>query len=109
MSDTPGAGAVLDDRPELRDATAAVLAVDDEQDGWTFDDIPIDSGQFGELVSAGIVEKDGDEYRVADPNAVRAALDGKSGVGSDSESGTLSVTRCGLISMRGQLACSSLL
>ncbi|EMA19391.1 MULTISPECIES: STT3 domain-containing protein [Haloarcula] len=88
MSDTPGAGAVLDDRPELRDATAAVLAVDDEQDGWTFDDIPIDSGQFGELVSAGIVEKDGDEYRVADPDTVRAALNDDSAVGSDSESGT---------------------
>ncbi|GCF13264.1 hypothetical protein Harman_11990 [Haloarcula mannanilytica] len=77
MSDTPGAGAVLDDRPELRSATEAVLAVDDAQDGWTFDDIPLDSGQFGELVSAGIVEKDGDEYRVADPDAVRAALDGE--------------------------------
>jgi dolichyl-diphosphooligosaccharide--protein glycosyltransferase len=88
MSDTPGAGAVLDDRPELRDATAAVLAVDDEQDGWTFDDIPLDSGQFGELVSAGIVEKDGDEYRVADPDAVRAALSGDSEVGSDSGHGT---------------------
>ncbi|MFY4813868.1 STT3 domain-containing protein [Haloarcula sp. AONF1] len=87
MSDTPGAGAVLDDRPELRDATAAVLAVDDEQDGWTFDDIPIDSGQFGELVSMGIVEKDGDEYRVADPDAVRAALNGESEVGNDSGHG----------------------
>ena len=87
MSDTPGTGAVLDDRPELRDATEVVLAVDDEQDGWTFDDIPIDSGQFGELVSAGIVEKDDDEYRVADPDAVRAALNGESEVGSDSGHG----------------------
>ncbi|RKS84107.1 dolichyl-diphosphooligosaccharide--protein glycosyltransferase [Haloarcula quadrata] len=87
MSDTPGAGAVLDDRPELRDATEVVLAVDDEQDGWTFDDIPIDSGQFGELVSAGIVEKDGDEYRVADPDAVRAALNGDSEVSNDSGQG----------------------
>ena len=87
MSDTPGAAAVLDDRPELKSATEAVLAVDDEQDGWTFDDIPIDSGQFGELVSAGIVEKDGDEYRVADPDAVRAALAGESELGGDSEHG----------------------
>ncbi|AUG46406.1 hypothetical protein BVU17_02285 [Haloarcula taiwanensis] len=87
MSDTPGAGAVLDDRPELRDATEAVLAVDDEQDGWTFDDIPIDSGQFGELVSAGIVEKDGEQYRVADPDAVRAALNGEPEAGSDSGHG----------------------
>ncbi|MDS0221908.1 hypothetical protein NDI54_11165 [Haloarcula sp. S1AR25-5A] len=85
MSDTPGAGAILDDRPELRSATEAVLAVDDEQDGWTFDDIPLDSGQFGELVSAGIVEKDGDEYRVADPDAVRAALDGETVDTTESE------------------------
>ncbi|WP_336337654.1 STT3 domain-containing protein [Haloarcula brevis] len=82
MSDTPGA--VLDDRPELRDAAAAALAVDDERDGWSFDDIPVDSGQFGELVSAGIVEKDGGEYRVADPDAVRAALDGDAAVATDS-------------------------
>ncbi|KAA9398995.1 hypothetical protein Har1130_12380 [Haloarcula sp. CBA1130] len=86
MSDTPGTGAVLDDRPELRDATTAVLAVDDEQDGWTFDDIPVDSGQFGELVSAGIVEKDGEQYRVADPDAVRAALDGETEASGDSGS-----------------------
>ncbi|GAA5432573.1 STT3 domain-containing protein [Haloarcula japonica] len=88
MSDTPGTGAVLNDRPELKSATEAVLAVDDKQDGWTFDDIPIDSGQFGELVSAGIVEKDGDEYRVADPDAVRAALSDESKVSSDSGYGT---------------------
>jgi len=86
MSDTPGPAAILDDRPELRSATEAVLAVDDERDGWTFDDIPVDSGQFGELVSAGIVEKDDDEYRVADPEAVRAALDGEA-ADIDSDSG----------------------
>lgn len=85
MSDTPGAGAVLDDRPELRSATEEVLAVDDEQDGWTFDDIPLDSGQFGELVSAGIVEKNGDEYQVADPEAVRAALDGETVATTENE------------------------
>ncbi len=85
-----------------------VLAVDDEQDGWTFDDIPIDSGQFGELVSAGIVEKDGDEYRVADPDAVRAALNGDSEVSNDSWQGLRSVTRYVLISIHEQLACSSL-
>jgi dolichyl-diphosphooligosaccharide--protein glycosyltransferase len=87
MSDTPGTGELLEDRPELQSATEAVLAVDAEQDGWTFDDIPVDSGQFGELVSAGIVEKDGNQYHVANPDTVRAVLNGESEVGDDSERG----------------------
>ncbi|MBV0900427.1 STT3 domain-containing protein [Haloarcula salina] len=76
MSDKPGALETLEDRPELESAVREILPVDDEQDGWTFDDVPVDSGRFGELVSAGIVEKDDDRYRLADPEAVRAVLDG---------------------------------
>ena len=87
MSDTPGTGDILKDRPELKSATEAILAIDEEQDGWTFDDVPVDSGQFGELVSAGIVEKDGNEYQVANPDTVRAVLDGETEVGRDSEHG----------------------
>jgi len=76
MSDKPGALETLEDRPELESAVREILPVDDEQDGWTFDDVPVDSGRFGELVSAGIVEKDDDQYRLADPEALRAVLDG---------------------------------
>jgi len=76
MSDDRGAAGLLDDRPELDAALEAALAVDGEHDGWTFDDIDVDSGAFGELVSRDIVEKRGDEYAVADPTAVRRALDG---------------------------------
>ncbi|WP_424002686.1 STT3 domain-containing protein [Haloarcula salina] len=76
MSDKPGALETLEDRPELESAVREILPVDDEQDSWTFDDVPVDSGRFGELVSAGIVEKADGQYRLADPEAVRAVLDG---------------------------------
>lgn len=38
------------------------------------EDIPVESGPFGELVAHGVVERDGDEYYLADPEAVRRAL-----------------------------------
>ncbi|MBV0925222.1 hypothetical protein KTS45_13535 [Halomicroarcula limicola] len=75
MSDDGGAVTVLEDRPELAAATEDILAVDAERETWTFDDVPVDSGMFGELVSSGIVEKaDDGNYRVANPNTVRASL-----------------------------------
>jgi dolichyl-diphosphooligosaccharide--protein glycosyltransferase len=77
MNDEGGPSTLLQDRPELRSAIEAVLTVDSERDGWTFDDIEVKSGAFGELVSHGIVESDGDENAVADPTAVRRALDGE--------------------------------
>jgi len=77
MSDDRGAAGLLEDRPELDAALEAALAVDGDHDGWTFDDIDVDSGAFGELVARGIVEKRGDEYALADPVAVRRALDGE--------------------------------
>jgi dolichyl-diphosphooligosaccharide--protein glycosyltransferase len=76
MSDDRGAAGLLDDRPELEAPLRAALAVDGDHDGWTFDDIDVDSGAFGELVAHGIVEKQGEEYALADPAAVRLALDG---------------------------------
>jgi dolichyl-diphosphooligosaccharide--protein glycosyltransferase len=76
MDDGAAVSDVLDERPELAEAMKAVLTVDDEHDEWTFDDVPVDSGTFGELVSRGLVEgTDDDGYRVARPDDVRAALD----------------------------------
>ncbi|MBX0304761.1 STT3 domain-containing protein [Haloarcula salinisoli] len=83
MSDERGPTELLDERPELESALAAALAVDDEHDEWGFDDIDVDSGAFGELVSHDVVEKRGDEYAVADPAAVRRALDGDDAVGDE--------------------------
>jgi dolichyl-diphosphooligosaccharide--protein glycosyltransferase len=77
MSDDGGVAALLADRPEFESALSALLAVDDDNETWEFDDVPLDSGTFGELVSRDVVEKTGEGYRLADPQAVRAALDGE--------------------------------
>ncbi|SEP68423.1 MFS transporter [Natrinema salaciae] len=66
----------LDDRPDGEHALEAVLAVDAEGETWTFDDVALDSGTFGELVSSGVVEKVDGEYRVADPAVVEAVVAG---------------------------------
>ncbi|REA02035.1 hypothetical protein DEQ92_14105 [Haloferax sp. Atlit-6N] len=68
---------LLTDRPEIKPDLQQVLEIDAQDDVWTFDDLDIGSGLFGELVSRGIVEKANDGYKVADPAAVRAALDGE--------------------------------
>ena len=86
MSDERGPAELLSERPEMESALESVLDADDERGGWTFDDVDVDSGTFGELVSRGVVEKDGGEYYVADPAAVRAALDGEQ-VDTDDGSG----------------------
>jgi len=80
MDDTAAVSEVLDERPELEAPLEAVIAVDDKRNEWTFDDVPVQSGAFGELVSYGLVERteDGDAYKVADPTAVRATLDNES-------------------------------
>lgn len=75
MTDERGPVSLLEERPKLESALETVLDVDSDHEGWTFQDVAIDSGEFGELVSHEIVVADGDEYRVADPDAVRRALD----------------------------------
>ncbi len=65
---------LLDERPDLEPAIEAVLAADPP---WTFHDIDVDSGRFGELVANGVVERTGDGYRVVDPHAVTTALEGE--------------------------------
>ena len=77
MSDTPEVGRLLEERPDLEPAVAAALAADEAHGTWTFDDLDTDSGSFGELVSRGVVEKADGEYRLTDPAATRAALDGE--------------------------------
>ena len=69
---------LLEDRPGIADAMESLLDAD-ATGAWTFDDVDVDSGTFGELVSRGVVERtdDGDAYRLADREAVRAALDGE--------------------------------
>jgi len=64
------------DRPELRADVEAVL---DAEEPFAFDDLPLDSGAFGEVVAAGIVEETDDGYRVADRSAVERGLAGDTG------------------------------
>ena len=59
---------------ELRE----LVETDESTETWAFDDVPLDSGAFGEIVSRGIVDKRGGEYALADRAAVVAALDGES-------------------------------
>lgn len=74
MADERDAAAMLAERPELASALESVRPIDDDAETWTFEDVPIDSGTFGELVSADLVEKVDGEYRL--PEATRRALDG---------------------------------
>ncbi|WP_121741152.1 MFS transporter [Natronorubrum halophilum] len=69
--------AFLDDRDDGERALEVVLEADSASSTWTFDDIELDSGTFGELVSRGIVTKADGEYRVADVGAVEAVLAGE--------------------------------
>jgi dolichyl-diphosphooligosaccharide--protein glycosyltransferase len=85
MSEGPDAAALLEERPDLEPALRELLAVDESTDGWTFEDLSMDSGRFGELAGTALVESDGDDYRLADPEAVRAAL-GEAPTASASES-----------------------
>jgi dolichyl-diphosphooligosaccharide--protein glycosyltransferase len=64
---------LLEDRPELEPAIEAVLDADEP---FEFSDLDVDSGAFGEVVSAGIAESADGGYRVPDRVAVRTALDG---------------------------------
>lgn len=78
--------AILERRPDLVDSLQKVIGIDQRRKTWSFDEVQVDSGEFGELVDAGIVERVGGEYRVADPSAVRVALEGEKPV--DGRSGS---------------------
>lgn len=66
----------LEDHPDCEPALNDLLAVD-EGGAWGFDDVDLDSGRFGTLVSAGIADKVDGDYRLADRAAVRAAIEGE--------------------------------
>lgn len=66
-------------------ALETTLAVDAEHETWTFDDLPLDSGTFGEIVSRGIVTKVDGEYRVSSREGVRAGLEGGAGALEDGQ------------------------
>jgi dolichyl-diphosphooligosaccharide--protein glycosyltransferase len=62
------------ERPALEPAIEAALRADEP---FTFDDLAIDSGAFGELVAAGVVTEHDDGYHVTDRTAVERGLAGE--------------------------------
>lgn len=65
---------LLAEKPDLEDGLAELLDVDAAEETWTYEDVPFDSGTFGELVSRGVVEKRDGEYALADREGVRRAV-----------------------------------
>ncbi|WP_436911209.1 STT3 domain-containing protein [Halosimplex marinum] len=95
MADRDDLAARAAEDPEFEAALAALLDADEATDSWTFDDVAVDTGTFGRLVEQGVVEDTGGGYRLADPEAVRAALEsdatGADGTGSADGSGLAAV------------------
>ena len=83
MTDAREVRSLVADRPALEPALESLLETDETHDTWTFDETDLDSGAFGELVSEGVVEKVGGEYRLADRTAVERALAGEVADGDD--------------------------
>ncbi|SDD43822.1 MFS transporter [Natrinema hispanicum] len=67
----------LEDLDDGDQVLETVLAVDADHKTWTFDDVALDSGTFGELVSRGIVENVDGGYRVADRTVIESVLKGE--------------------------------
>jgi dolichyl-diphosphooligosaccharide--protein glycosyltransferase len=89
MTDAAEVRSLLDDRPDLESAVEVVMRADEP---WEFDDVDIDSGELGELVSHGVVKQTDNGYRVADEAAVRAAVEGATPCGETGASPTGSVS-----------------
>jgi len=67
---------LLREHPHLRESLEEILRVDREQEWWTFEDISVNSGDFGEIASYDLFDKDGDRYRISRPGRCREAIDG---------------------------------
>ncbi|WP_135824050.1 STT3 domain-containing protein [Halorussus ruber] len=81
---------LLTEKPDIKSDLRDVVAVDKRTDDWSFDDIPLDSGTFGELVSRNIVVKEGNRYKISDRKAVEASLEGETNPSDASSSERLS-------------------
>jgi len=66
---------LISEQPELESAVRTLLEVETEEP-WQFDDVPLDTGEFGELVSAGLLEKRNSGYVLADRNQIEAVIEG---------------------------------
>jgi dolichyl-diphosphooligosaccharide--protein glycosyltransferase len=92
---------LLEERPDLEPALEAVQAAEMP---WTFEDVDVDSGRFGELVSRDLVQSVEQGYRLANPEAVERALTGEvpsdaTRTVSDYASLTLDISRVEVIAL----------
>ncbi|MEZ3144866.1 STT3 domain-containing protein [Halobaculum sp. MBLA0143] len=67
---------LLADHPDAEEALRR-LVERDAAGPWSFEDVAVDSGTFGEIVAAGVVEETDEGYELVDRAAVRAVLDGE--------------------------------
>ncbi len=65
---------ILEEKSGLKSSIEEIYKIDRDKETWTFHDISVDSGVFGELVSRGIIEKKGGRYRLKDRKAVKSAI-----------------------------------
>ena len=72
---TAAAREFLADHPESAEALTALVERDERGEPWTFADIALDSGRFGELVARGLATEVADGYRLRHPDAIRAAIE----------------------------------
>ncbi|KOX96773.1 hypothetical protein [Halorubrum tropicale] len=72
---TAAAREFLADHPDAEDAFAALVERDARGEPWTFADIDLDSGRFGELVARDLAREVDTGYRLENPNAIRAAIE----------------------------------
>ena len=88
MSVEGGVEELLAERPDLKTPLQEVLTVDENEDRWSFEDVPVESGPFGEFVNHGVVERVDNHYRLTDQTAVREAVrtDSKPDAPSESSS-----------------------
>lgn len=72
---TEAAREYLADHPAAEEGLEALLERDADGDAWTFAEIDLDSGQFGELVSRDLATAVDDGYRLQHPDAIRVAIE----------------------------------
>ncbi|TKX87192.1 hypothetical protein EXE43_04330 [Halorubrum sp. SS5] len=72
---TETARAFLADHPAAEDALAALVERDAQGEPWTFAEIDLDSGQFGELVARDLAHEVDDGYRLHNRDAIRTAVE----------------------------------
>lgn len=61
--------------PEAEAALTSLLKRDTHDEPWSFDDIQLDSGQFGELVARDLATTVDGGYRLTNPDAIRAGIE----------------------------------